>query len=149
MNAAPNGSNQTEEGRHHARRFQDTAVSSAFSYVGDFQLAEDTAQDAFTVAYFTLNQLPAYLRDGSAASHTISATGFPYANWARGPCENIGDPPALLTAADRVYQWQELRRLVLDLTARRNLKLRTEPFFATSRPTILLSICPRTFFCGQ
>ena len=39
------------------RRFQDMALGYAYSILGDFQLAEDAAQEAFLEAYLTLSQL--------------------------------------------------------------------------------------------
>lgn len=39
------------------RRFQDMAVGYSYSLVGDFQLAEDAAQEAFFEAYRTLENL--------------------------------------------------------------------------------------------
>ncbi len=39
------------------REFQDMAVGYAYSILGDFQLAEDAAQDAFIEAYFCLGRL--------------------------------------------------------------------------------------------
>src|SRR5215813_6292729 len=39
------------------RRFEDMAVAYGYSLVGDFQLAEDVAQEAFLEAYVCLGQL--------------------------------------------------------------------------------------------
>ena len=39
------------------REFQDMAVGYAYSILGDFQLAEDAAQNAFIEAYFCLGRL--------------------------------------------------------------------------------------------
>jgi RNA polymerase sigma factor (sigma-70 family) len=39
------------------RRFQDMAVGYGYALLGDFQLAEDAAQEAFVVAYFELPNL--------------------------------------------------------------------------------------------
>ena len=39
------------------REFQDMAVGYAYSILGDFQLAEDAAQDAFIEAYFCIKNL--------------------------------------------------------------------------------------------
>src|SRR3954447_16614445 len=39
------------------QRFQDMAVGYAYAALGDMQLAEDTAQEAFIVAYYTLQKL--------------------------------------------------------------------------------------------
>jgi len=42
---------------HLVERFRDMACGYAYSILGDFHLAEDAAQDAFVIAYRTLNQL--------------------------------------------------------------------------------------------
>ena len=39
------------------RRFQDMAVGYGYARLGDFQLAEDAAQEAFIAAYFELPSL--------------------------------------------------------------------------------------------
>jgi DNA-directed RNA polymerase specialized sigma24 family protein len=39
------------------RQFQDMAVGYAYSILGDFALAEDTAQEAFVQAYLDLHTL--------------------------------------------------------------------------------------------
>jgi len=40
------------------RRFQDMAVGYAYSLLGDWQDAEDVAQDAFIYAYYSLTKFP-------------------------------------------------------------------------------------------
>ena len=39
------------------KRFQDMAFASAYAVLGDFQLAQDAAQEAFLSAYRNLNKL--------------------------------------------------------------------------------------------
>ena len=61
------------------RQFQDMAVSYAWSLLGDFQLAEDAAQDSFIQVLGDLEGLqePAAFGPGCAASCTSIVIGAP------------------------------------------------------------------------
>src|SRR5262245_14864288 len=59
------------------RRFQDMAVGYGYSLLGDFQAAEDAAQEAFLEAYLKLDSLlePAAFPGGSGESFSNNAIG--------------------------------------------------------------------------
>lgn len=100
-------------------RFQDMAISSAFSYLGDFHLAQDAAQEAFTIAYFNLHQLqesacfPGWLRGivRHQCHRVLRAQSRQEVH-----LDDIAEAPASVTPAT-LFERQEVRRLMLDAVA--------------------------------
>jgi len=89
------------------QNFSASSFSSAFCYLGDFQLAEDAAQDAFTVAYSNLKPLqdPACFTGWFLGIVRHQCHRLFHARRAQEVAsDNIGDPPASITAADTAYE---------------------------------------------
>ena len=104
------------------RQFQDYAVGTAVAFTGDFQLAEDVAQEAFIHAYLNLEQLrdpaafPGWFRrivlkfcDRHARKKRDPAAYLEAAEFSTGGSET---PEEVLEAAEsRVFLWDSIWEL--------------------------------------